>query len=72
MFDSVEDLFPVVSECMVVVRKMQWTKVADYAQRSVTFVLIGLTVYGTALLAKGGWGVWKRHKQRKVLLTILC
>ena len=49
---------------------MQWSRVADYAQRSVTFVLIGLTVYGTAVLARGGWGVWKRHKQRKVYLHV--
>ena len=34
---------------------------ADYAQRSFAVVMAGLTVYGLALMARGGW----RAKQRK-------
>lgn len=39
--------------------------VADVAQKSVSLLLFGLTLYGTAVLAKGGYGVVQRHKQRK-------
>lgn len=38
-----------------------WGKVADYAQRSIVVVLVGMSVYGIALLARGGW----RAKQAK-------
>ena len=47
---------------------MQWSKVADYAQRSVAFVLFGMTIYGTSLLARGGWRIWNRRRQNRKAL----
>ena len=38
-----------------------WGRVADYAQRGMVVVLAGLSVYGIAIMARGGW----KAKQRK-------
>jgi hypothetical protein len=40
---------------------------ADYAQRTVSLMLMGLTVYGLVLLGKGGRKAWNKRKERKAL-----
>lgn len=44
---------------------MSSVRVADMAQKGVSLLLFGLTLYGTVVLAKGGYGVVQRHRQRK-------
>ena len=44
---------------------MSSVRVADVAQKTVSLLLFGLTLYGTVVLAKGGYVVVQRHRQRK-------
>ena len=46
---------------------ISWSRVADFTQRSLAVMLFGLTLYGTSVLARGGYGVVQRRKQRKAL-----
>ena len=40
---------------------------ADFTQRGITALLFGMTVFGTVVLAQGGYGVVRRHRERKAL-----
>ena len=42
-----------------------WYKVADYAQRLVSISLLGLSIYGLAIMTKGGMRVMERRKEGK-------
>lgn len=46
---------------------ISWSRVADMTQRTVSLALSGLTLVGLAVLARGGYGVLQRKKQREVL-----
>lgn len=46
---------------------MAWSRLADYTQRTLSVMLLGLTIYGGVVLANGGYGVVQRRKQQKVL-----
>jgi len=40
---------------------------ADFTQRGIAIVLFSMTVFGTVILAQGGYGVVRRHRERKAL-----
>ena len=42
-----------------------WPRVADLTQRTLTLLLFGVTLYGGYVLSVGGYGVIKRHRERK-------
>ena len=44
-----------------------WSRVADFTQRRIAVVLFSMTVVGTVILAQGGYGVVRRHRERKAL-----
>ena len=44
-----------------------WSRVADFTQRGIAVVLFSMTVVGTVILAQGGYGVVRRHRERKAL-----
>ena len=46
---------------------MNWSRLADLTQRTFSVALLGLTVYGIAVLANGGYGVMQKRKQAKAL-----
>lgn len=46
---------------------VRWYRLADLAQRGMAVVLFSLTLYGTVILAQGGWGVVQRRKARKAV-----
>ena len=46
---------------------VRWYRLADLAQRGMAVVLFSLTLYGTVVLAQGGWGVVQRRKARKAV-----
>lgn len=41
-----------------------WSRVADMTQRTVSVALFGLTLLGLGVLAKGGYDVMERKKER--------
>ena len=45
---------------------MAWSRIADYSQRTVSFLLFGLTIYGLSIMVRGGHGVLKRRKERQL------
>lgn len=46
---------------------MPWNAhLADYSQRAISVLLLGLTIYGLSLLTKGGHRAWTRHKNKKL------
>lgn len=45
-----------------------WSRVADMTQRTVSLALSGLTLVGLAVLARGGYGVMQRKKNRESLV----
>lgn len=46
---------------------ISWSRVADMAQRSLSLVLSGLTLVGVAILARGGYGIMQRKKNRELI-----
>lgn len=46
---------------------MFWSRMADFTQRGIAIVLFSMTVFGTVILAQGGYGVVRRHRERKAL-----
>ncbi len=42
-----------------------WSRLADISHRSITLVLMGLTVVGLTMVTQGGYGVLQRKKERK-------
>ncbi len=46
---------------------MNWSRVADFAQRTFSVSLLGLTLCGVLVLAQGGYGVVQRRKQQKAV-----
>lgn len=49
---------------------ISWSRVADMSQRGVSLMLSGLTLVGLGVLANGGYGVYKRKKQRELGLPV--
>lgn len=46
---------------------MPWNvHLADYSQRAISVLLLGLTIYGLSLLTKGGHRAWTRYKNKKL------
>lgn len=46
---------------------MPWNvHLADYSQRAISVLLLGLTIYGLSLLTKGGHRAWMRYKNKKL------
>ena len=44
---------------------MQWSKVADFAQRGITLALFSLTAYALLILGDGAYGsIQRRRRQR--------
>ncbi len=46
---------------------MNWSRVADIAQRTLSVTLLGLSLYGVAVLAQGGYNVMQRKKLQKAV-----
>ncbi len=46
---------------------MNWSRVADFAQRTFSVSLLGLTLCGVLVLAQGGYRVVQRRKQQKAV-----
>ncbi len=79
--NDLSSVAPIVLQCSLVLvtiiimiltltvqtRDMNWSRVADLAQRSLSVTLLGLSLYGVAVLAQGGYIVVKKRKQRKTM-----
>lgn len=51
---------------------MSWsTRLADLSQRTLSVLLLGLTVYGGVMLANGGYSVMQRRKGKKPVENIV-
>ena len=46
---------------------ISWSRVADMAQRSLSLALSGLTLVGVAILARGGYDIMQRKKNRELI-----
>lgn len=46
---------------------VNWSRVADLAQRTIVWSMVGLTAYATVIFTKGAYGVVSRYRQRKRL-----
>lgn len=46
---------------------LTWGWVADFTQRGIALTMFALTLYGSVILARGGYGVVQRRRQRKAL-----
>ena len=44
-----------------------WNRVADLAQRTVVWTMVGITAYASVIFARGSYAIIQRHRQRKRL-----
>lgn len=47
---------------------LTWGWLADFTQRGIALTMFALTLYGSVILVRGGYGVMQRRRQRRALM----